>query len=372
MLLSWKNCFRVGVSIFLLYLCLSYRTALMQFLALLVSAASPLLLGCIIAYIVNILMQFYERHFFPRASAQWIKSCRRPLCMIGAFVTLVAIVALVIVLIAPQLTACIRVVLDKLPGFLNSTVAWIDSLGILPEDIMQTLEGIDWRSRLTEIVGILTSGLGDIMGVVVTTVTSIFSGVVTAILSIIFSLYILLGKERLGQQFLQVMERYLPSRIVDKTCYVLRIANHSFHSYIVGQCTEAIIIGILCTLGMMLLRLPYASMIGALTAFTALIPIAGAYIGAGIGAFMILTESPMQALIFLVFIVVLQQIEGNIIFPRVVGSSMSLPAIWILAAVTVGGGVMGIPGMLIGVPLTATLYRLLANDVQKGRSSPSC
>ena len=141
------------------------------------------------------------------------------------------------------------------------------------------------------------------------------------------------------------------------------VINDCFHRYIVGQCTEAVILGVLCMLGMMIIRLPYATMIGALIGFTALIPVAGAYIGAFVGAFMILTVAPVKALIFLVFIVVLQQLEGNLIYPRVVGSSLGLPAIWVLAAVTVGGGVLGVPGMLLGVPLTAAVYRLVRNDV---------
>lgn len=150
--------------------------------------------------------------------------------------------------------------------------------------------------------------------------------------------------------------------------YVLSVLNDSFHKYIVGQCTEAVILGVLCTIGMLILGLPYATMIGALIALTALIPVAGAYIGAGVGAFMVLTVSPIQAVIFLVYIVILQQLEGNLIYPRVVGSSMGLPAIWVLVAVTIGGGVMGIPGMLLGVPLAATFYRLIRDDVKKSDS----
>ena len=144
--------------------------------------------------------------------------------------------------------------------------------------------------------------------------------------------------------------------------------NNSFHNYIVGQCTEAVILGILCTIGMLILRLPYASMIGALIAFTALIPVAGAYIGAGVGAFMILTVSPVKALVFLIFLVVLQQLEGNIIYPKVVGSSIGLPGIWVLAAVTVGGGILGIGGMLLGVPVTAALYQIIKDDIKERTS----
>jgi len=146
------------------------------------------------------------------------------------------------------------------------------------------------------------------------------------------------------------------------------VLNETFHKFIVGQCTEAVILGVLCTLGMLIFRLPYATMIGALVAFTSLIPIAGAYIGAGVGAFMIMTVSPMSALGFLIFLVILQQIEGNIIYPKVVGTSIGLPGLWVLASITVGGGLAGITGMLLGVPLTAALYRVLRERLRKERS----
>ena len=151
--------------------------------------------------------------------------------------------------------------------------------------------------------------------------------------------------------------------------YILSLTDECFHNYIVGQCTEAVILGVLCTIGMLILRLPYAVMIGAVIAFTALIPVAGAYIGGAVGFVLIVTVSPVKAIVFLIYLNVLQQLEGNLIYPRVVGSSLGLPAIWVLAAVTVGGGVMGILGMLLGVPLAAVLYRLLRADVNKGVAS---
>lgn len=167
------------------------------------------------------------------------------------------------------------------------------------------------------------------------------------------------------------MGRYLKEKYRNRLTYFLSTLNDCFHRFIVGQCTEAVILGTLCALGMTLLRLPYALMIGVLTAFTALIPILGAYIGGGIGALLILTESPTQALIFLVFIIVLQQLEGDLIYPHVVGSSIQLPGIWVFVAVTIGGGVFGIIGMLAGVPLAACCYRLIRNDVNGVRISSS-
>ena len=191
------------------------------------------------------------------------------------------------------------------------------------------------------------------------------SSTVTIFLAVIFSIYLLSGREKLGNQFDRIMTRHMKNSVYTKTKYILSVLNDCFHIYIVGQCTEAVILGVLCTLGMLLLRIPYATMMGSVIAFTALIPVAGAYIGGAVGAFLILMESPIKAIIFLVFLVILQQLEGNLIYPRVVGSSMGLPAIWVLAAVTIGGGVMGITGMLLGVPLAAVLYRLLREDVNR-------
>ena len=216
---------------------------------------------------------------------------------------------------------------------------------------------------LTKAVNLVINGVGSVLGATVSVVSTTVGQVITLFLGLVFSAYLLLSKEKLSSQFQRLMRGYLGEKTTRKILHFVRTLDTSFHSYIVGQCTEALILGSLCILGMLLFRFPYAVMIGTLVGFTALIPIAGAYIGAVVGAFMIFTVSPVKALLFLVFLVVLQQLEGNLIFPRVVGQSIGLPGLWVLAAVTVGGGVAGIPGMLIGVPLTATFYRLIRADI---------
>lgn len=198
--------------------------------------------------------------------------------------------------------------------------------------------------------------------------SSFFSSVVAMLVGVIFSIYLLLGKDRLAGQGRRLMSRYLRPSWNRKALYVLGVLNDSFRSYIVGQCLEAVILGTLCTLGMTALRLPYGTMVGTLIAFTALIPVAGAYIGGAVGALMIFSVSPSKALIFIVFLVILQQVEGNLIYPRVVGSSLGLPAIWVLAAVTIGGGILGVAGMLLGVPIAAAVYRLLKDDLNRPQS----
>ncbi len=363
MKLDVKTCLRAGVTIFLLYLCIHYWPSVARTGRLLLSAAMPLLLGAVMAYLVNILMTFYEHRLFGRAASGAGLKLKRPLCMALAFATLLIIVVLLLVLVIPELVSCIRVIAAGVPGVVADFTKWCEEQGILPETIADSLAQIDWKSRMTDIVKVLTAGVGSAANAIVNTVTSVVSGFVTFFMALIFSIYLLLGKEKLGRQLQKIMERYLRDGWNKKIRYVVGVVNDCFHRYIVGQCTEAVILGVLCMLGMLLIRLPYATMIGALIGFTALIPVAGAYIGAIVGAFMILTVSPVKALIFLVFIVILQQLEGNLIYPKVVGSSLGLPALWVLAAVTVGGGVLGIPGMLLGVPLSAAVYRLIRNDV---------
>ena len=283
--------------------------------------------------------------------------------MIIAFITLVAVLAIVVWLVLPQFVSAIMLVVDYIPDAVDWIVEQLEKLEYVPQDIIDMLVSIDWNSQIEKIIKAVTSGVGNVMGVVISTVSTVLGGIVTAFLSLIFAIYILLDKEKLENQADKIAKKYLKQSWYEKLRYVLHTFSDSFHKYIVGQCTEAVILGGLCAIGMGILGLPYATMIGALVAFTALIPVAGAFIGGGVGAFMILMVNPIQALIFIVYLVVLQQLEGNIIYPKVVGSSMGLPAIWVLAAVTIGGGVMGVMGMLIGVPIAATAYRIIRNDV---------
>lgn len=365
MKLEWKTCYKVGISIFVLYLCCQYWSKAIGAVEAVIGAAAPLLIGCGIAYLVNILMSMYERNYFTKSDRRIVEKSRRPICMIAAYVTLVAIIALIVGLVVPQLISCIQLILSEVPVVMKALVNTLEKIEIIPEDIISFLQDINWQSKITQVINMITTGVGNAVGVMFNMITSVFSWIVTGLLSIIFSVYLLLGKETLMRQADRLMRHYIRKDWYEKLIYVLDILNDCFHRYIVGQCTEAVILGVLCMLGMGILRLPYASMIGALVAFTALIPVAGAYIGAGVGAFMILAVSPVQSLIFLIFLVILQQLEGNIIYPKVVGSSLGLPGIWVLAAVTVGGGLMGVSGMFLGVPICAAIYRLIKNNLNK-------
>ena len=365
MKLNWKTLLKIGASAFLLYLCIYYWPSVSAFLTGVLGAAAPLVIGCVIAYPVNILMSLYEKIYFPKTGKLWLAKSRRPVCLTLAYLSLTAIVSLVLLLILPQLFSCLSLLISKIPDLMRSTVAFLDKHELIPDDLVGSLASINWAERLMGMWQTITNGVLGALDVLINTVSSVFSGIVTALVSVIFSIYLLLSKETLAAQMKRCMNRYLKPEKNKMLLHFFDVANDSFRRYIIGQCTEAVILGLLCALGMWILQLPYAPMIGALVAFTALIPVAGAYIGAGVGAVMILTVSPIKALIFLVFIIVLQQLEGNLIYPKVVGTSIGLPAIWVLAAVVLGGGVMGIPGMLLGVPLAATAYKLLRENLNR-------
>ena len=357
------TCVKLAIAVFAVYLCIRYWPTLAKFISGIGKAAEPLLIGAIIAFLVNILMRSLEQLYFPKSNKKIVKLTRRAVCMVIAFILLISIVVLIVCLIAPQLVSCIEIIIAEVPPLFGKAIKWLQSTQLLPEDIMAELASIDWKSNLMKIFDIVSTGIGSVFDIVVSTVTSVFSGIVTAIVSLIFSIYLLSGKEKIASQIIRFEKCYIKLSGRRKFNHIVATIKDSFENFIVGQCKEALVLGILCTLGMWIFGFPYATMIGALIGFTALIPVAGAYIGGAVGAIMILTESPVKALLFIVFLIVLQQIEGNLIYPKVVGESIGLPGFYVLAAATIGGGVMGIPGMLIGVPLVAAIYKLVGEDI---------
>lgn len=370
--LKWKSCFRAGVTIGIIFLLIHYWAAFTGLLGVALGAAMPLLLGCAVAYVVNILMSFYERHFLHYAkSSRTLQKLSRPVCILLALISIAFIAFFIIRMIVPELISCVQILLEELPKALQSAYQWLEDNFQISSYLQQgpnsLLQGtnLDWKEIVAKAAGILFTGVGGAMNVAVSILSSVFSVAVTVLVAVIFSIYLLAGKEKIGSQIMLLLNHCLPAKIKDGFLYVIQTINQSFHNFIVGQCMEAVILGLLCITGMLLLQLPYAAMVGCLIGFTALIPVAGAYIGAVVGAFMIFTVSPAKAIIFIIFLVILQQLEDNLVYPRVVGSSIGLPGIWVLAAVTVGGGVMGIGGMLLGVPLAASVYQLLKDHIKK-------
>lgn len=384
MKLEWKTCFKAIVSAAILFLFIHFVDSIFAALGIVMNALNPLIAGLIIAYVVNIPTSFYEKHYFPNSEKKAVAKSRRPVCMLLGYLTIVLVIVLVLLLVIPQFVSCIKTFIDQLPSLVLQILENKTIVGLLPDAVIEWLEGIDWNeiaSNVSSIVGIisllsasLTDVISDIQGTV-NTVTSVAPTVVSALstvlVGIVFSVYFLSAKDRILGQLRKLSKTYLKPKRHERIYYVLGTLNESYHGYIVVQCTEAVLLGTLCTIGMLILGLPYPTMIGALIGLTALIPIVGAWIGTIIGAFMILTVSPIQAVIFVLFILVLQFIDNYFIYPKIVGRSIGLPSVWVLAAVSIGGGLFGIPGMLICVPLFSAIYKLIKTDVGKRNSESS-
>lgn len=331
------------------------------------SAAAPLFLGGVIAYILNILLKKIEKNYFPKTKNVRLIASRRPVSIVLSFVALGVIVTLLANLVVPELVSAIRLMAEEIPPAAESVRLWaIENSEEIPA-IQESLRNlnIDWEATIRKALEVLAAGAGGIFSSVVTVIGSLFGTAAQFVIGTIFAIYILSSKEKLAEQADNLMKAYMKPKTREKILYVAGTVHKTFSSFIVGQCMEAVIIGSLCAVGMLVLKMPYAVMTGTVVGVTALIPVVGAYIGAVIGAFMVFTVNPLQAVVFIVFLLILQQLEGNLIYPKVVGSSIGLPGMWVLAAVTVGGGVFGIGGMLLGVPLAASAYKLLEADVEK-------
>lgn len=348
-----------------LILCIRYFDVLLGGAGNLWSIAGPLTMGCVIAYVLNIIMRLLEKIYFPKAKNQFVTKSRRPVCIILSLVLIAAVIFLVFRLVIPELVSAIGIIGAGIPVLFEQATEWLAANAETFPGIAQKLQElqIDWKSVGDNVLNYLKTGVGGLLNSTVSIVVSAVSSVVNFVIALIFAIYILCSKEKLADQVKRIVRAYVKPEWTATGKRVIVTADETFSSFIIGQVTEAVILGTLCTIGMLIFRFPYAPMIGAFIGATALIPIVGAYLGAAVGVIMIMTQDPLKAVLFVVFIVVLQQLEGNLIYPKVVGSSVGLPGIWVLAAVTVGGGLLGIPGMLLGVPAAATLYKLLAYDV---------
>ncbi|MBR6967867.1 MAG: AI-2E family transporter [Ruminococcus sp.] len=335
-------------------------SVLTAFVSLVLSALKPMVTGCIIAYIFNIIMKFFEKHYFPKSDSRAVTLTRRPVSLICSFAITIAVIILIMYIVIPEIASAFGVLYDEIPpAFTKSRDFILSKLKEYPE-IQEQIGSVefDWAKIAEKASKLLTSGLAGILSSAVGIIGGLTSAVTNLVLGIIFAIYLLLRKDKLTRDANRIRRLWFSDSFNRKFSHVFHTANDIFQSFLVGQFIEAIILGTLCFIGMKILRLPYAAMSGTLVGVTAFIPIVGAFLGAGISAFIILTVDPMKALIFVIFLIILQQLEGNIIYPKVVGSSVGLPSIWTLAAVTVGGGLFGVFGMILGVPLAATLYKL--------------
>jgi predicted PurR-regulated permease PerM len=306
-------------------------------------------------------MSGYEKIYFPASQNRFINGSRRGISLLLAILTIVLIVFFVLRIIIPQVAHTIQLISAGFPDMYNQALNWAKQYSNEVPGLQQRLAAldVDGAAIVKKAMALFSSwafGTVSIIG-------SVFGKIVNFVLALVFSIYILFDKENLQVKFDKLCKAYMRPERREKFYEGLSITNRIFSNYIVGQCKEALILGALCALGMWIFGFPYALSVGSFVGLTALIPVVGTFIGAAIGVLLIVIVDPLKALLFIVFIIVLQQLEGNLIYPRVVGDSVGLPGIWVLAAITVGGGLMGIAGVLLGVPVAATIYKLLGMAV---------
>lgn len=328
----------------------------------------PLILGLAFALILNVPMQFFETHLWRKTKKPVLRKLRRPLAFTISLVLIIGIFAGVIWLVIPELVNAVKVIVHSVIDLVNQLSTMSEAeLAELP--LGSLLLNTDWDQMLETLQTWLKTQSGTIVNTAVGTIGALVGGVLDFFISFVFAVYILFNKNKLKAQVKRLVRVWLPKNFGEWSIHAASVASQNFRNFVSGQSLEAVILGVLCMIGMWIFGFPYAPMVGALVGVTALIPVVGGFIGAAVGAFMILTIDPFKAILFLVYIVVLQQLEGNLIYPRVMGSRVNLPGMWILAAVTVGGGIAGPLGMLLAVPLASTVYVLVREATDKREKS---
>jgi predicted PurR-regulated permease PerM len=321
---------------------------------------TPIWIGIVLAFLINLPMKFFERLFLPKSEKPIVAKVKRPLALALSYLVFFAVLALILFMLIPQLIELVKILSTAIPAFYINAERWISELSEdIPrlEEILQSLD-MDWKNMGETLVNIFTSGTTTLFNSAINLLVSIFNLTLDFILGLFLSIYILLGKEKLKSQLERVLNAFLKERQAKKIINVGSLTNKTLSNYITGQLLQALLLGLLCFIGMLIFRFPFAPMISVLIGITALIPLVGSLVGTFIAAFMIFMISPIKALWFVVFIIVLQQLDNNLIYPKIMGNSIGLPALWVLAAVTLGGSLMGILGMLISVPLFSVLYVL--------------
>ena len=330
----------------------------------------PFLLGLSIAFILTVFLRLTERlwDFVWKAKNRGkVLRIKRPVCLLLTVAFVIGIISILLFMVVPEIIRTVGSIAEEMPGYIASVQ---EKWKVLAEKFRLTSAELpkielDKDKLVALIIEFAQKGGVSLFTKAFGMTASFFSGIFSLTIGIVFALFVLLQKEKLGAQFTKTMRAFIPEKHVNRMLEVAGLSNKVFSNFVRGQLTEAAIIGILCFIGMSIFSFPYAVAISALVGFTALIPIFGAFIGTGVGAFLILLDSPKKALFFIIFILVLQQLEGDLIYPRVVGDSVGLPGIWVFSAVTIGGSLFGIMGILLSVPICSVLYTLLRQSVDK-------
>lgn len=377
--LNSKNIKKILLIVFLssiIVLCVFNFSFVLNLLSKIYTYIGPIVSALCIAFVLNVPLSALENKIFKfmdNAKKKFVRSLKRPICMILTYIFALGIISLLILVIIPDIIDTVIYIADKLPSFIVSARDWLAEILLdfgFKEDKIP-LYNIDFSSITPAIKNWLSSYSSKIVGDAVTVTTSVVGGVFDAFFSIVISVYILAQKEKIGRFVKNVINTFIPKKFSNVIYRIAGQANESFSRFIGGQLTESVILGILCYIGMLIFRFPNAPIISVLICVTSLVPIVGAFAGVAIGALLILITSPIKSLLFIVFIIVLQQLEGNIIYPRVVGKAVGLPAIIVVSSVLVGGNVGGILGALIGVPISAVIYTLLKELVENRKNKLS-
>ena len=339
---------------------------LFKYIGELYSLISPFVIGLCIAYVVNVIMRPIERlwmKLLSKCKGKWVEKMKRPICLLLSILLVIGIILAVVFIIMPELSDSVSSLVSMVPSYVSEVESWWEALALRLDKYGVELPQFSFDTD--KFIQILKDGGTAVLNTTLSATTSIVTAVINIVLALAFSIYVLAQKETLKRQSKKVLAKLMKPEKMQKLLDMLDLINRTFTNFITGQLTEAVIIGALCFIGMSIFRMPYAPAISVLVGFTALIPVFGAFIGTAIGAFLILLVKPIQAVWFVVFIIVLQQFEGNLIYPKVVGKSVGLPGIWVLVAVTIGGNAMGVVGMLISVPLCSMLYVVPRNAVNR-------
>lgn len=360
-----KHLLQVIAFAILLYCGIEHFGVVIMAFRFVVGITMPFLIGGVIAFILNVPMKMIEKHLF--ANNKKLDKVRRPLAYVLTLVCMIGVIALAMVVVIPELGNTITMLMDQIPIAVKGAQKMLAEIPEKWPALAPAIEdlNIDWSSLSDTVVGFVQEIAAGLLSSGVGFFSSIVSGVTTFVISFTFSIYVLFQKEKLASQAKQIAYALFSTKAADKMVYVAKLSNQTFSNFLSGQCLEAVILGTLFVVAMTIFRMPYAMLTGIVIAISALIPIVGAFIGCAIGVFLIVMVNPIQAVWFVVLFLVLQQLEGNLIYPHVVGGSIGLPSIWVLAAVTLGGNLFGIAGILVFIPLCSVVYALFRAFVKE-------
>ncbi|WP_101773900.1 AI-2E family transporter [Peptostreptococcus faecalis] len=337
-------------------------TSILEWFRDFIVVLNPIIIGCVMAFILNILVVKWESVYFVDTKNKIIIKTKRGVCILLSILSVLLILFFVSKLILPQVNKSISLFIQQFPTvydkILRDIIEYSEKVPFLKNAIIP--HNLDGKEIIEKVMGISANWVGGIFSLL----GSFLGLIANLVIAFILAIYIVASKERLCKQFNKVFNKILSQKFIKKFYYILDITNSTFRSFFIGQFLEAIVLGSLCTLGMYILGIPYPPMIGSVVGLTALIPLVGAYIGGGFGFIMIITHSFFDGIAFVIFLIILQQFEGNVIYPKVVGTSVGLPGLWVLVAILVGGGLFGVTGVFFAVPVMATLYKLLENYVE--------